>query len=160
MEPTTITTPTIITLPAFKAVGYSYIGKNENAEISAMWDRFLPHIDEPKRSDPHMAYGLCLMDNPNAREGEFEYVACVEVPNGENIPAGMVYREVPAHKYAVFTHHGKLDNLHDTFDYIFSTGLPQARLQAHPSGFNMEVYKDDFVSGSDDSKMYIYVALQ
>jgi predicted transcriptional regulator YdeE len=72
----------------------------------------------------------------------------------------MVYREVPAYRYAVFTHHGKLDNLHDTFDYIFSTGLPQAGLQAHPSGFNMEVYKDDFKLGADDSKMYIYVALQ
>ncbi len=160
MEPTTITTPTILTLPAFKAVGYSYIGSNQNAEISAMWDRFLPHIDQATRSDPHTAYGLCLMDNPAAREGEFEYVACVEVPNNENIPDGMVYREVPAHKYAVFTHHGKLDNLHDTFDYIFSTGLPQAGLQAHPSGFNMEVYKDDFKLGADDSKMYIYVSLQ
>lgn len=160
MEPTTITKPSIITLPAFKTVGYSYIGSNQNAEISAMWQRFLPHIDEPQRSDPHTAYGLCIMDNPNVKEGEFEYVACVEVPNGENIPAGMIYREVPAHKYAVFTHHGKLDTLHDTFDYIFNTGLAQAGLQAHPSGLEMEVYKDYFVAGSDDSKMYIYVALQ
>lgn len=152
--------PEIVTLPAFKAAGYSYIGKNENAEISQMWDRFLPRIDEPKRTDAHTSYGLCLMNNPEAKEGEFEYVASVEVADGQNLPQGMVYREVPAHKYAVFTHHGKLDNLRDTFDYIFSTGLSQAGLQAHASGFDMEVYKDDFEFGADTSKMYIYVALQ
>ena len=47
-----------------------------------------------------------------------------------------------------------------TAQYLLKRTLPQAGLQAHPSGFNMEVYKDDFVDGSDDSKMYIYVALQ
>lgn len=152
--------PEIVTLPAFKAVGYSYIGKNQNGEIGQMWDRFIPRIDEPKRTDAHTSYGLCLMSNPEAKEGEFEYVASVEVTDGQNLPDGMVYREVPSYKYAVFTHHGKLDNLRDTYDYIFSTGLSQAGLKPHATGFDMEVYKDDFEVGADTSKMYIYVALQ
>lgn len=152
--------PQIITLPAFKAVGYSYIGSNSNGEISQMWDQFLPRINELKRNDAHTTYGLCLMNNPNANEGEFEYVASVEVADAENLPEGMVYREVPAYKYAVFTHHGKLDNLRDTYDYIFNTGLSQAGLQAHTNHFDMEVYKEDFEFGAENSKMYIYVALQ
>ena len=72
----------------------------------------------------------------------------------------MVYREVPEQKYAVFTHHGKLDTLHDTYQYVYNTGMPKSGLQAHPSKFDMEVYDKDFLPNSDDSKLYIYVAIQ
>ncbi len=153
---------TIVNKPAFKAVGYLYVGKNPNGEIGQMWDRFLPHIEEPKRINPQIAYGLCFMqvqDAAQAEEGDFEYLAAVEVADEQAIPAGMIYREVPEYQYAVFTHHGKLDKLRETYDYIFNTGVAQAGLQLHPSGFNMEVYTEEFMPDSDDSKFYIYLAL-
>jgi len=78
----------------------------------------------------------------------------------ENLPAGMVYREVPAYKYAVFTHHGKLDTLGETYQYIYNTGLAQAGLKPHPDKFDMEVYAEDFKLGDDNSKFYIYVAIE
>ena len=131
--------PKLITKPAFKAVGYSYIGKNENAEISQMWDRFISRVNEPKGIDPNNTYGLCFMEPAGLPPGEFEYVACVEVADDQAIPEGMVYREVPEYKYLVFTHHGKLDTLRQTYDYIYSTGLPQSGMQAHPDKFDMEV---------------------
>jgi len=101
--------PKIITKPAFKTVGLSYIGKNEHDEIGKMWGQFIPRINEPKRINPQVSYGLCFSEAKGAKEGEFEYIAAVEVADDKNIPAGMVYREVPEQKYAVFTHHGKLD---------------------------------------------------
>lgn len=151
--------PKIVTLPAFKAVGMSYVGKNQNGEIPQMWGRFVQRLNEPKRLDPKVSYGLCFSEAQDAKEGEFEYVAAVEVTDDQNIPAGMVYREVPGHKYAVFTHCGDLEKLGETYHYIYNTWLPQSRTQAHPSKFDMEVYTQDFKPGVEDSKLYIYVAI-
>jgi AraC family transcriptional regulator len=152
--------PKIISKPAFKAVGLSYVGKNQNDEISQMWGRFNQRFNEPKSINAKECYGLCFTNVKNAKEGEFEYVAAREVADDQNIPAGMVYREVPAYKYAVFTHHGKLDTLGETYQYIYNTGLAQAGLQIHPNKYDMEVYDEGFIPDSDDSKFYIYVAIQ
>ncbi len=153
--------PKIVNRPAFKAVGLSYVGKNENAEITQMWDVFNRRFNEPKNINKKECFGLCFstLEGPS-RPGEFEYVSCVEVADDKTIPAGMVYRQVPAYKYAVFTHHGKLDSLGETYQYIYNTGLAQAGLKPRPDKFDMEVYDQDFKLGSDESKFYIYVAVE
>jgi predicted transcriptional regulator YdeE/DNA-binding transcriptional MerR regulator len=151
--------PKIVTKPAFKAVGLSYIGKNQTGEIPQMWGRFIPRLNEPRRINPQSSYGLCFSSPEGAGEGEFEYVAAVEVADDQQIPAGMVYREVPELKYAVFTHHGPLEGLGQTYEYIYTNGLAQAGLQIHPDKYDMEVYTADFIPGSADSKLYIYVAI-
>ncbi|MBN1453182.1 MAG: MerR family transcriptional regulator [Anaerolineales bacterium] len=152
--------PKIVNRPAFKAVGLSYVGKNENGEIGQMWGRFNQIADQIKRINDQEAFGLCFstVQGPS-QPGEFEYVASFEVADDKGIPEGMVCREVPAHKYAVFTHHGKLNTLGETYSYIYNTGLAQAGLEVHPDKFDMEVYDKDFLFGSDDSKFYIYVAV-
>jgi AraC family transcriptional regulator len=155
----TIMETKIVNKPAFKAIGISYVGKNEQGEIPQMWGTFIPRINEPKRIDPSTSYGLCFSEVAGAAAGEFEYVAAVEVADDQFIPAGMVCREVPAHKYIVFTHHGKLETLGETYHYIYNTGLAQAGVQVHPSRFDMEVYTHEFAPGSDQSRLYIYVAI-
>lgn len=151
--------PKIITKPAFKTVGMSYIGKNENGEIPQMWGVYNSRWDEIPAVDQN-CYGLCFSNPEGAAEGEFEYVAACEVKDDANIPEGMIYREVPEYKYAVFTHHGKLDKLGETYQFIFETWLPQSGLQVHPSDYNMEVYDERFIADSDDSAFDIYVAMK
>ncbi|MGA2488690.1 MAG: GyrI-like domain-containing protein [Anaerolineales bacterium] len=152
--------PKIVNRPAFKAIGLSYIGKNEHGEISQMWERFNQQCQTIKRVNDKEAFGLCFstVERP-LQPGEFEYVACFEVADDKAVPPGMVYRQVPAYKYAVFTHHGKLDNLGETYQFIYNTGLAQTVLKPHPDKFDMEVYDEDFKLGSDDSRFYIYVAI-
>jgi predicted transcriptional regulator YdeE/DNA-binding transcriptional MerR regulator len=153
--------PKIVNRPAFKAIGLSYVGKNEHHEISQMWDRFNQQSRAIQSINDKEAFGLCFstVEGPS-RPGEFEYVSCFEVADDQSIPAGMVYRQVPAYKYAVFTHHGKLDTLGETYQFIYNTGLAQAGLKPHPDKFDMEVYDEDFKLGSDESKFYIYVAVE
>ncbi len=152
--------PKIIKRPAFKAVGMSYVGKNEQGEIPQMWGVFNPRAHEIKMSSEEEYFGLCFSKVEGAKEGEFEYVAAAQVASDQDIPAGMVYRQVPEYTYAVFTHHGKLDTLSETYEYIYNSWLPQSGKELHPDKFDMEVYDEDFHIGSDESKLYIYVAIQ
>jgi len=87
-------------------------------------------------------------------------MAAIEVAAETEPPEGMVYREVPAYKYAVFTHHGKLDKLGKTYEYIYNTGLAQAGLEIHPDKYDMEVYDERFIPDSDESEFDIYVAIK
>lgn len=151
--------PKIVTKPAFKTVGISYIGKNQSGEIPQMWDVFNSRYNQiPAIND--ICYGLCFSNAAGAAEGEFEYVAATEVSDDKNIPEGMVYREVPEYKYAVFTHHGKLDRLGETYEYIYNTWLPQSGLKVHPDHYDMELYDQRFNPDSDDSEFDIYIAIQ
>lgn len=152
--------PKFITKPAFKAVGMSYVGKNEGGEIPQMWGVFNQRGGEIPAVENSDAFGLCFSNIEGAAEGEFEYVAAFEVKDDQNIPEGMVYRQVPEYKYAVFTHHGKLDKLGETYEYIYNTWLPQSGLEIHPSKYDMEVYDERFIVGSDDSAFDIYLALK
>jgi predicted transcriptional regulator YdeE/DNA-binding transcriptional MerR regulator len=153
--------PKIVNRPAFKVVGLSYVGKNEHGEISQMWDRFNRVSQAIKSINDKEAFGLCFstVEGPS-HPGEFEYVSGFEVADDKAVPQGMVYRQVPAYKYAVFTHHGKLDTLGETYQYIYKTALAQAGLKPHPGKFDMEVYDEEFKFGQDDSKFYIYVAIE
>jgi len=151
--------PKIVTKPAFKAVGMSYIGKNEAGEIPQMWGVYNSRFNEITAVN-QICYGLCFSNVEDAAEGEFEYVAATEVRDNTNIPDGMVYREVPEYKYAVFTHHGKLDKLGETYEYIYNTWLPQSGLAVHPDKYDMEVYDERFIPDSDDSAFDIYVAIK
>ena len=153
--------PSIFERPTFKAIGLSYVGKNEHDEIGQMWGLFNARAGEIERSNSKEAFGLCFstVEGP-ARPGEFEYMAGFEVANDNAIPAGMVCRQVPEHQYAVFTHRGKLDSLPETYQFIYHTGLAQAGLKPHSDKFDMEVYDEDFMLGSDESKLYIYVAIE
>ena len=153
--------PKIVNRPAFKAIGLSYVGKNEHGEIGQMWGRFNQQSQAIQSINDKEAFGLCFstVEGPS-QPGEFEYVACFEVADDKAIPPVMVYRQVPAYKYAVFTHHGKLDTLGETYQFIYNTALAQAGLKLHPDKFDMEVYDEDFELGSDASKFYIYVAIE
>jgi predicted transcriptional regulator YdeE/DNA-binding transcriptional MerR regulator len=151
--------PNFVSKEAFKVVGISYVGKNENQEIPKLWEEFNPRMKELKNAE-YCCYGACFGDVEGAADDEFEYIACVAVESTPDIPEGMVMREIPAHKYAVFTHHGSLETLHDTYEYIYNTWLPQSGYELDGK-FDMEMYDDDFnMDDWDNSKFYIYVAIK
>ncbi len=152
--------PRIVTKPAFYVVGMQYVGKNPDNEIAKMWQEFIPRMNEPERIKPQMSYGLCDSTIEGLEDGEFEYVAGVEVAGPDAaVPEGLVLRSVPERKYAIFTHHGTLDTLGETYQNIYDTWLPQSGLEI-AGLFDMEVYDQDFIPDSPDSKLYIYVAVK
>lgn len=150
--------PKIVTLPAMMIVGMRYYGKNEHQEIAAMWSTFNPRIPEIKHIDPTAAYGVCIMVE-GAPEGEFEYIAGFPVRQIDELPSGMVVRQIPAGKYAVFPHRGSLAKMGETYQSIYQQWLPQYGLQ--PAGnLDFEYYGEDFKDFSEDSILYIYVLIK
>ena len=156
----TIMQPKFINKPAFTTVGLSYVGKNENGEIPQLWGNFNQQANKITNMIGKCAYGACFSEIGMGEEGDFEYVSCYEVSDTSNIPDGMVIREIPAYRYAVFTHHGKLDNLQETYKYIYETWFPQSGLELTSPHFDMEVYDDRFEINSDKSEFDIYIAVK
>jgi predicted transcriptional regulator YdeE/DNA-binding transcriptional MerR regulator len=152
--------PKIIHKNGMTVVGLSYVGKNENNEIPQLWAKWNARWDELENPVGDCCYGACFSNPGGAKEGEFEYIACIEVSDASQVPSGMVARDIPAYKYAVFTHCGKLDTLQDTYKYIYETGLSRSGLEVHPDKFDMELYDDRFIPDSDESEFDILVAIK
>lgn len=147
--------PKIVTKPAFTVVGMRYFGKNEHQEISAMWDRLNARWNDlPPRAD-NCAYGVCFTPND---KGEFEYVAGISTAASAQAPDGMVMRQVPESKYAVFT--CTLKTIHDVYQHAFQTWLPQSGHQWGGTP-DFELYDETFdPQHADECQLYIYIPIK
>jgi len=103
--------PVIKEYPAFKVVGLAKTFDMETrANIPKLWDELVPRFAEIRDAKDGTTYGLCRrVDQP----GAFNYMACMEVSGIGDVPEGMEGIEIPAAKYAVFTHTISSGNLHE-----------------------------------------------
>lgn len=109
-------------LDAQRVVGLAMECTPENRmEIPQLWGRFAPSIGSIPGQQGSVTYGVCL---PRG-DGNFGYVAGVGVDTGSEVPSHMVAVEIPAGRYAIFTHQGSLDFLSDTVDHVFGTWAEQ-----------------------------------
>ena len=70
-----------------------------------------------------VVYGISTdPDDYNPETEPFEFLIGMEVSSNENIPDGMVYREIPANTYAIFTFKGPFDNAGAVHAYLYSRG--------------------------------------
>lgn len=91
------------------------------AGIPALWQRFGPYIGTLPGQVGDFTYGVCYQGDG---KGNFDYLAGVQVDSVEILPAGFSHVELKPQRYAVFEHHGSLDNLKDTFQAIWREWLP------------------------------------
>ncbi|BBH24515.1 hypothetical protein Back11_58600 [Paenibacillus baekrokdamisoli] len=89
-------------------------------------------------------------ENYNPETDPFEFFIGIEVSANENIPDGMVYREIPVNTYALFTFKGPAENAGAVHDYLYSTWLKQSGYEL--SGlYNIEIY-DERNQGPDSEE--------
>lgn len=149
---------TLIEKPALTVVGMLYEGGNPNNEIGATWMRFNQRSAEIKNALEEAAYGVCVT-RPDLPQGAFEYLCGFAVSKLEDVPAGMVVRNLPATRYAVFKHVGPLESLRATYNAIYQQAMPKSGLEINGM-FDMEVYTDEFKDFAPDSVFYIYVPVK
>lgn len=149
--------PKFLDLPALDLVGLAgrfVVGETEG--IPALWMRFVQAWQDAGRPFPRVSYGVCY-DESAGSEGEavpFTYLAAFEL-EGEP-PEGLEVRSVPANRYAVFTHHGPVAAIGETYGWIFGTWLPTSGYR-RPDGPDFERYDERFDDEALTGEVDIYV---
>ena len=146
----------IINLPAMRVVGMAYVGKNENAEIAAMWGQFTMRFDEVQgKICPSVKLGVC---GDAQEDGSFRYVAGFQVEADAPVPDGMTVFDVPAATYVVVTQRGVLSDeqhgLGAALNFVYREWLPQSGYQSAATP-DLEWYDERF-SDREDSEMDVY----
>lgn len=119
--------PKIVYLEPFKVVGIEKETTLKNNTIPQMWVEFNPRAREVShQKTPFACYGICEYKDLDefTDETPFNVLVSIEVTAFDEIPPGMVSREMPAQKYAVFTHRGPVSDLGKTYDEIYKRWFP------------------------------------
>jgi len=149
--------PMIINKEKLYLVGLEIRGLGSQ-EIGKLWSSFRQRVGEidGRRDSESIFYALFMLTGV---QWELSYTACVEVSEEGTIPEGMVYKVLPAATYAVFTHHGPLDRIPDTFYYIYNTWLPKSgRIRSHNPEFAR--YDHRYLGpANDESQFDIYIPI-
>jgi len=154
-------TPKIIEHPQILVIGVPFYGSPDNGQFAKVWDlsnKINAHI--PHQREPATYYGVEAYPEKFRTEGKWFYLAGVEVTSLEAIPVQLVGKVLPAHQYAVFTHHGALPGkLHATFQYAYQTWLPQSSyVQAAP--YDFERYDARFLGADNEqSVMEVWIPI-
>ena len=87
--------------------------------------------------------------------GDFRYLAGIEAAE---TPDGMETVEIPAHRYAVFTHRGHISDLPKTIYTIWNRALPDAGLQPAQAP-ELEVYDERFNVDTGRGEVEVWVPI-
>ncbi len=141
------------TKPAFTVVGLLLHTQPMTPEIPALWEQFVPRMDEIDHvAEPHVSYGLMAYD-PSAPT-PLTYMTGLAVERVDELPAGMSRWDVPANTYAVFQ--TTLPAIGDTFNHIYNSWLPTSGYR-QTAGPYFERYPETFSPTNPTLSIYIPV---
>lgn len=146
--------PTLIERPAFTVIGMEAIFRDGEDGYAELWQHFLPRENEVTGKVDHVvSYGVC---EPRP-DGTVRYITGFEVQDDAAIPEGMVRFQVPAQRYAVFTHTGPAPQISASFHAIHDHLLAKHGLQAK-DGIDLERYDARFDDPFDPaSQMELHI---
>ncbi|MFH1439662.1 MAG: GyrI-like domain-containing protein [Candidatus Woesearchaeota archaeon] len=128
--------------------------------ITDLWKKFIPKAWEIKTRKSGLFFGICnALEGIEGDECSFEYMACVEVDNINNLPNEMKSQVVPKAKYFVVTHKGKLENLGKTYCEL-EKEMKALNFEEDKTKIWLEIYDERFKENSDDSEFDIYSPLK
>jgi AraC family transcriptional regulator len=120
----------IETLKEKKLVGKRITMSFTDIKTGELWRNFMPRRNEIKNNIGSELYSAEVFDpmyfnnfNPAA---EFEKWALIEVTDFQSVPDGMKTLIFPEGLYAVFLHKGSASEGPKTYDYIFTSWLPNS----------------------------------
>lgn len=99
--------------------------------IREQWQRFGPYIGNVPGQVDQRTYGVC--DNVTA--GEFDYLTGVAVATASatsGLPGEFIQIQIPAQRYAVFSHREHISKIQNTIEAIGKEWLPTAAYE--PTG--------------------------
>ena len=156
-------TPRIEVLGELKLVGLRTTMSISANRTRELWQDFQRRRkDIPNTVGKHL-YSIQLYDdqyfqtfNPHST---FEKLAAIEVTNFNAVPPNMEAFTLPSGLYAVFLHKGAAATAPTTFNYIFSTWLPDSeyRLDVRP---HFEVLGEKYKNDDPESEEEIWIPIK
>jgi AraC family transcriptional regulator len=110
------------------------------SEIPALWASMDPYWGRIPGQVGRLGYGVvydAMTDGVH-----FTYLAGVQVSSPEGLPAELSHVELPARRYAVFSHPDHLSTLPETLNAIYRRWLPTSGFTA--ANGMLEVYGESF----------------
>ena len=137
--------PEIITRPPVKLVGIAKQYDNADLSLPKLWSAFRPYRDQIQNRVSDESFGIYEAYQEHGDEVSFSYVCCAAVDNFEQVPEGMVTRELSEQLYARFIHKGSISDLDKTLKYIWGSWLPKSDyeyeekpdFELYPPGYNV-----------------------
>src|SRR5229473_3307523 len=108
--------------------------------VPAQWQRFVPYLGNISRQVGRATFGVsCNGDD----EGNFDYIAGVEVTDFSDLPAAFSRVRIGPRKYAVFSHREHISTIRRTVNTIWSKWLPESGHEVADAP-NFERFGEDF----------------
>ena len=143
----------IVTKAAFTVVGMLARSVPKDPNLMQLWQQFDAQTQRVRgQTKPGVYYGA--MHNYDEASGQFDYLACVEVKEGQQPPEGMVAWQIPAQTYAVFE--TTLPEIGPAFEYIYGPWMAGSEY-VRTDGPEFELYDSEFSPEDPISKMYVYI---
>jgi AraC family transcriptional regulator len=149
--------PRIETLPEKKLIGKQVLMSISEDKTRELWQNFMPRLKDISSTVGSELYSVEIYPprffdafDPKVI---FEKWAAVEVSNLDAVPEGMIVLTLPTGLYAVFLHKGTAKEAAVTYQYIFTSWLPNAPflLDHRPHLAVMGVrYKNDDPSSEEE----------
>ncbi|MDD2596625.1 MAG: AraC family transcriptional regulator [Candidatus Cloacimonetes bacterium] len=150
--------PKIEKMDAFRVVGV-HTKASPSGTLHQLWAEFTRRHGEIKDViDPTKAYQVCVFDKSDPAAEEYTFIAGMHVNDEAKVPEGMIAQKVPAAEYAVFEHHGSLEKMHQTYEYIFGVWLAENGYQMAEAD-SLEIYDERFNPESADSVFEIRIPI-
>ena len=115
--------------------------------IPALWQRLQPHLGNVPGQvfaggggKGGRTFGVCYnMDD----DGNFDYLAGVEVSGFSDLPAEFARLRIPSRRYAIFTHREHVSTMHNVEMTIWTKWLPESGYEAVDAPY-LEYYGEEF----------------
>jgi AraC family transcriptional regulator len=156
-------TPRIEVLGELKLVGLRMTMSISSNKTRELWQNFIRRRKDIPNTVGSTLYSIQLYDeryfktfNPHS---SFEKLAAIEVTNFDAVPADMEAFTLPSGLYAVFLHKGAGATAPATFNYIFSTWLPDSEyiLDNRP---HFEVLGEKYKNDDPESEEEIWIPVK
>lgn len=154
--------PEFMMLKETKVAGLRGTTSLSDNRLPGLWAEFL-RLQKDLFAAPGPGYGICeTQQTAYTKDGDVLFAVLVGSPVRDfaGLPPGLDKKVLRAGRYAVFTHRGTFANLFKTYQYIFGTWLPAAKV-ALDDREDFEVYEREVRSFDDpNNEVKIFIPVR
>ena len=145
--------PRIADRDAFSVMGIPAHGDPRTMDYGKMWEQFMSYHDQVKQLSVDKAYYNVYFGTEE--KDTVDIVAGMAVKDVANVPDGLVVREVPAMRCAVFE--CTMRTIGQTYEYIYKEWFPKSQYE-HDAKPDFEYFPPD--TETNNSQVLIHVPIK